>query len=71
MEKILRSPAVERATGFCGERIRQLENAGLFPKRFKLTPGSGQNGAVGWLASEIEAWMRERAATRDEGERPE
>ena len=66
MDQILRIPAVEQATGLCSERLRQLEELGLFPGRFKITPGSGQQGAVGWLKSEITEWVRERAASRDE-----
>ena len=67
--QILRMRDVEARVGFCGERIRQLEKIGQFPRRFKLTLGSGQQGAVGWLADEIDNWIRERVATRDEGER--
>ena len=66
--QVLRLRDVETRTGFCGERIRQLEKAGQFPRRFKLTPDSGQNGAVGWLVNEIDDWISERAATRDEVE---
>ena len=68
MQQVLRRPDVERATGFSGERIRQLEKIGLFPRRFKLTADSGVNGACGWLASEVDQWISERAATRDEVE---
>ena len=67
--QILRLRDVETRTGFCGERIRQLEKIGQFPRRFKLTPESGQQGAVGWLESEIDGWIRERVAARDEGKR--
>ena len=66
MDKILRMPAVEAVVGLCGERIRQLERLGLFPKRFKITPGAGQNGASGHLESEISEYVLARAASRDE-----
>ena len=66
--QILRLRDVETRTGFCGERLRQLERTGQFPRRFKLTADSGQQGAVGWLADEVDDWIRERAATREEAE---
>ena len=66
MNKILRIPSVEAVVGLCDERIRQLENQGLFPKRFKIAAGSGQQGAVGWLESEIDEYVTGRAASRDE-----
>jgi len=40
-------------------RIARLEAAGQFPKRIRL----GQN-RVGWLLSEVEAWIDERLARR-------
>ena len=66
MDKILRMPAVEALVGLCGERIRQLEQLGLFPQRFKIMPGAGQNGASGHLESEILKFVLARAASRDE-----
>ena len=65
MPKILRQPVVEDRTGLCGERLRQLEQQGLFPKRFKIVAGSGQQGATGWLESEIDEYVLARAASRD------
>lgn len=40
--------------------LLRLERDGLFPKRLHLSPGR-----VGWLKSEIEAWIASRAAARD------
>ena len=37
---------------------------GHFPKPVRLGPNS-----VAWVASEVEEWIRERIAERDEGER--
>jgi prophage regulatory protein len=50
--------------GLCGipyspAHIARLEAAGQFPKRIRL----GQN-RVGWLLSEVEAWIDERIAQR-------
>ena len=41
------------------QHILRLEKAGKFPKRLKI--GARR---VGWLLSEIEAWVGERAALR-------
>ena len=41
------------------EHIRRLEKDGKFPKRIQLGPHR-----VGWLLSEVEAWINERAAKR-------
>jgi len=41
------------------EHIRRLEKDGKFPKRIQL--GAHR---VGWLLSEVEAWINERAAKR-------
>ena len=37
-----------------------LEKAGLFPKRVQLGPGR-----VGWVESEVQAWLQERIRARD------
>lgn len=38
----------------------RLEKLGLFPRRIQISPGR-----VGWLKSEIEAWIKERADRRE------
>ncbi len=40
--------------------IDRLEKAGLFPKRVQLGPCR-----VGWVESEVEAWLAERIKQRD------
>lgn len=62
--RILRNPEVTKKTGLSYSRRWELERAGLFPKSFKLTPGGPPNSAVGWLESEIDAWIAERADQR-------
>ena len=64
--RILRRPDIEDRTGLSGEHIRRLELDDQFPKRFKLVPGTGRNGAVGWLESEVDDWISERAGKREE-----
>jgi prophage regulatory protein len=40
--------------------IDRLEKAGRFPKRVQLGPGR-----VGWVESEVLAWLEERIRARD------
>ncbi len=63
--RILRDPDLDERTGLSAEHRRKLELNGLFPQRFKLVPGTGRNGAVGWLESEIVSWIEARAADRE------
>lgn len=43
--------------------IWRMEKAGKFPKRVQI----GGN-AVGWLASEVNQWIKQKAAERMQGE---
>lgn len=64
MDRILRTPDIEMLTGYTARTIRNLEREGKFPRRFQLNP----NGrAVGWLESEVKAWLEARAASRHDG----
>ena len=61
MDRILRKPDVEAATGFTERRLRDLEATGCFPKRFLINP----NGrSVGWLESEVQKFLEDRASSR-------
>jgi len=60
MVSILRRDAVERATGLSRSSIYELMAHDEFPKPVPL--GSR---AVGWVESEVLAWVRERIARRD------
>jgi prophage regulatory protein len=59
--RILRKREVIRRVGYSLVHIYRLEKQGAFPKRVKLGPNS-----VGWIESEIEAWIRERIRRRDQ-----
>jgi prophage regulatory protein len=50
---------VVRMTGLSRTTIWRAERGGHFPRRRQLTPGR-----VGWLASEVEAWMSARTQAR-------
>ncbi|MES2494331.1 MAG: AlpA family phage regulatory protein [Pseudomonadota bacterium] len=61
--RILRLTETEAKTGYCDRQLRDLEAEGLFPKRFPLNP-NGKGRAVGHLESEVDEWIRARAASR-------
>jgi prophage regulatory protein len=60
LERILRRPEVERATGLARSTIYDLMAANKFPK-----PVSLSGGAVGWIESELADWQAARIADRD------
>ncbi len=53
--RIVRLKEVVRRTGVSRSRLYELMKAGLFPQRLKL----GLR-AVGWLESDVEAWIQAR-----------
>jgi prophage regulatory protein len=63
---ILRFDEVRQKTGLCRAHVHALAAQGRFPKPLKLVPGGR---ASGWLLSEIDQWIAERAAARDSGPR--
>ena len=59
--RIIRRPEVQRVTGLRRSSIYALMSAGTFPKAVPLGPR-----AVGWLASEVAAWIAGRVAERND-----
>ena len=57
--EIKRRPEVEAKTGLSRSTIYEKMKSGTFPKPVKLGPR-----AVGWLESDIDAWLEERIAQR-------
>ena len=51
-DRFIREPEVARITGLSRTTRWRLERAGKFPRRRRISAN-----AVGWLASEIRAWM--------------
>ena len=49
MSRIIRDAECFEKTGLSNERRRQLEHDGLFPRRFKLVPGTGHRSHRGIL----------------------
>lgn len=58
-ERVMREAEVLATTGRSRAMRWRDERAGRFPKRIRTGPNS-----IGWLASEIFAWLAARAAER-------
>ena len=58
--RVLRRPAVEAITGLSRSTIYANMQLGEFPKPIRLGPK-----AVGWLETEILAWIEARTAERN------
>lgn len=61
---VLRFDEVRQKTGLCRAHVHALAAQGRFPKPLKLVPGGR---ASGWLLSEIDQWIADRIADRDNG----
>lgn len=57
--RLLRFPEVRRRTGLSRSTIWRLERRGEFPMHCRIS-----SGAVGWVDSEIAAWLEQRIGTR-------
>lgn len=60
MNRLLRRPEVERATGLSRSRIYQLMDDGKFPRPVEIGPR-----AVAWVEAEVAEWNNARIAERD------
>jgi prophage regulatory protein len=65
VDTVLRRADVERATGLRTSSLYERIAAGTFPRPIKINARS-----VGWLASEVDAWVHERIAERDAAHPP-
>jgi prophage regulatory protein len=64
MEKqILREKEVIEVVGLSRTSIWRKERLGAFPRRVKLGAGGR---AIGWLRSDVEAWLQELKRTWDD-----
>jgi prophage regulatory protein len=64
--RILRIRAVLEKTGLGRTHLKVMRRAGKFPAAIKLTDSDAPTAPVGWLESEIDAWIAARAAKRGE-----
>lgn len=60
-DTILRKPDIKKITGLSDVTIRKMEEESNFPRRFVINAGGRQ---VGWLESEVQAWIQSRADAR-------
>lgn len=61
--RIIRKPELLIILGLSDPTVYRMEKAGKFPKRLRLGGNS-----VGWLQSEVDGWIAERAAARSEAQ---
>lgn len=62
--RILRVSDVADRVGLSADLIAQMEARGRFPRRVPLAPRR-----VGWLEAEVERWIADRVAERDDATR--
>lgn len=60
-QKLMRHRAVCERVGFSPSTIARRVKAGDFPKPVKLGPQT-----LAWVAEEVEAWLAQRIAERDQ-----
>ena len=66
MKRVYRLPDLrEVGITFSDVHLRRLEEAGKFPRRFKLNPGSGPHGAVCWDTADIGRYLDSLIEARD------
>ena len=58
LDPIMKLPEVVKATGVCKTVIYQMMNKGIFP--WPIERGAPGATGVGWLESEVAAWIRAR-----------
>lgn len=58
---LLRRPDVRARTGLSDTRIDELEKRKKFPRRVQIS-----ERAIGWVESEIDAFIRARIEARDQ-----
>lgn len=63
IERLLSKKQVKELVLYSHQHIQRLEHAGLFPKRVRL--GKFRGSRVGWIESEVRAWLQARIDSRD------
>ena len=61
LDRVIRPREIAVVTGLSLATIWRREKVGDFPRRRQISPG-----AVGWLASEVQAWLSDREPTVSE-----
>lgn len=64
---LIRMPEMELITGLTRPTIyRRLKDDPTFPRPVPLSNSGSRNAPVGWVLSEVQAWVRTRIALRGE-----
>ncbi len=58
LDRFIREKQCKNITGLSRTTRWRLERAGLFPKRYRISPG-----AIAWLESQVQEWIESRANT--------
>jgi prophage regulatory protein len=64
-KSVFRRAQVLSVTGLCSSNLYALIAAGEFPRPITLSGVSSRRPAVGWINSEVQAWIEQRIAQRD------
>ena len=59
--RLVRMRETERRVGLCEDQIGNLEKAGKFPRRVRIS-----ERAIGYVEHELDAWLEARVAARDQ-----
>lgn len=59
--RVIRLPEVKSLTGISRSQIYELIKKGKFPRQINLGAR-----AVGWVESEVQEWIQQRIADRDQ-----
>ena len=60
--RLLSKKQLKELVLYSHQHIQRMENDGLFPKRVRL--GTFRSSRVGWIESEVRAWLQERIERR-------
>jgi predicted DNA-binding transcriptional regulator AlpA len=61
-DRIIRQAELSERLGVTRQTLWEWERQGKLPSRFKITEGGR---VCGWLASEIDEWLKERAGKKE------
>lgn len=70
LQKFLRRPDVEAATGLGRAAIYKAMAAERFPKSVRLVLEGDDHPAVAWVEAEIIGWQKQRMAARESKRQP-
>jgi predicted DNA-binding transcriptional regulator AlpA len=67
IDRLLPWSELELIVPYSRVHVGRLERSGLFPQR--IVVGAGRAARVAWLASEVRAWLAEKANSRSQIDR--